>query len=203
MTINSRVIQVFLQWAPETTDVPLMSGLRIQILPTIDDLPKARKNQFAAFLATESLLIVWDDEPSHIFARALTIEDELMELVWRIGEPEKIEEEREKRGPGVVEDEIDAESGEAKRENRPTHIMNSVLVGCTLCIIMIMLGAGFRQIVIEIMVDKEFVRLAFLALTPIQIFFTLVSLYPLLRFSSPQSTTPRVSCPCLPNAICA
>jgi hypothetical protein len=172
MTVNSRIIKTFLQWSPEATDVPLMNGLRVQILPTIDDLPKARKNQFAAFVASEALLIVWDDEAMNIMARAKAIEDELMELVWKTGEPE--EEQEERKGPAVVECEIDEESGEIKPEKRPTHIQNSVLVGFTLLIITVMLGAGFRSIAIEIAVDHGYARLAFLALTPVQIFFTLV-----------------------------
>ena len=172
MTVNSRIIKTFLQWSPEATDVPLMNGLRVQILPTIDDLPKARKNQFAAFVASEALLIVWDDEAMNIMARAKAIEDELMELVWKTGEPEGEQEER--KGPAVVECEIDEESGEIKPEKRPTHIQNSVLVGFTLLIITVMLGAGFRAIAIEIAVDHGYTRLAFLALTPVQIFFTLV-----------------------------
>jgi hypothetical protein len=35
------------------------------------------------------------------------------------------------------------------------------------------LGAGFRQIAIEVTVDNSYIRLALLALTPVQIFFTL------------------------------
>lgn len=176
MTVNSRIIQTFLQWAPDATDVPLMNGLKIQILPSIDDLPRARKNQMAAFLAAEALLLIWDDDAMNLINRGASIEDELMELVWRTGEPEDEEEAAEKKkGPQVVECEIDEESGEVKPEKRPTHIMNSVLVGCTLCIITVMLGAGFRQIAQEISVDKGYIRLAFLVLVPIQIFFTLVS----------------------------
>lgn len=38
-----------------------------------------------------------------------------------------------------------------------------------------MLGAGFRQIAIEVVVDKNYLRCAFILLTPIQVFFTLVS----------------------------
>ena len=41
-------------------------------------------------------------------------------------------------------------------------------------IITVMLGAGFRQLAIEVMVDKQYLRLAFVILTPIQVFFTLV-----------------------------
>ncbi|KAJ9635484.1 hypothetical protein H2201_003145 [Coniosporium apollinis] len=172
MTVNSRIIKTFLQCAPDAVDVPLMNGLRVQILPTIDDLPKARKHQFAAFIASEALLIVWDDEAMNIINRAKAIENELMQLVWKTGEVEE-EEEGPKKGPAVVECEIDEESGEVKPEKRPTHIMNSVLVGFTLLIITVMLGAGFRQIAIEVMVDKGYARLALLVLTPIQIFFTL------------------------------
>ena len=57
MTVNSRVIKTFLQWSPEAVDVPLMNGLRVQILPTIDDLPRARKHQFAAFVASALLFV--------------------------------------------------------------------------------------------------------------------------------------------------
>jgi hypothetical protein len=183
MTIHSRIIRTFLQWAVDAVDVPLMNGLRVQILPSIDDLAKARKNQFAAFLAAESLLVVWDDDPANIVARAAAIEDELMELVWNTGEPENEEEAAEKKkNHAVVEFEIDEESGEAKPETRPTNIMNSVLVGCALLIVTLMIGSGFRQISIEVMIDRGYARIAFLGLIPIQIFFTLVCLASCLDF---------------------
>ena len=95
MTVNSRIIKTFLQCAPDAVDVPLMNGLRVQILPTIDDLPKARKHQFAAFIASEALLIVWDDEAMNIINRAKAIENELMQLVWKTGEAEEEAEQRE------------------------------------------------------------------------------------------------------------
>src|SRR5882757_7502605 len=95
MTVNSRVIKTFLQWSPDAIDVPLLNGLRIQILPTIEDLPRARKHQFAAFVASEALLVVWDDEALHLVARAKSIESELMELVWKTGEPGSDEEKKE------------------------------------------------------------------------------------------------------------
>jgi hypothetical protein len=176
ITVNSRVIQTFVQFSPGAVDIPLGKGLRIQILPCIDDLPQARKNQGAAYLAAEQLLLVWDDDPNNIFSRAVAIEDELMALVWKAGEPEEEAEESEKsKGPAVVESEIDEETGEYKPENRPTNIMNGVLVGFTLIIITVMLGMGFRQIAIEVLVDSGWIRLAFLVLIPVQIFFTLVS----------------------------
>ena len=190
MTVNSRVIKTFLAWSPDAVDVPLMNGLRIQILPSLSELPRARKAQSAAFIASEALLVVWDDEPENIVHRAKSIESELMELVWRTGETEM--EEGEKKGPTVAAVEIDPESGEILPEKRATHLQNTVLVSLTLIIICIMLGAGFREVAVEVAVDHRIVRLAFLALTPVQVFFTLVS-KSLFDYSLPGSQ-PAVFC---------
>jgi len=169
MTVNSRVIKTFLQWSPDAVDVPLLNGLRIQILPTIEDLPRARKHQFAAFVASEALLVVWDDEALHLVQRAKAIESELMELVWKAGDTE--DEEKKEGNVGVYE--IDEESGEIIPEKRGLHLQNTVLVALTLILIMASLGAGFRQLAQEVAIDSNYTRLALLALTPVQIFFTL------------------------------
>jgi hypothetical protein len=171
MTVNSRVIKTFLQWAPDAVDVPLMNGLRVQILPTIDDLPRARKHQFAAFVASEGLLVVWDDDALHLVPRAKQIEGELMELVWKT--PSADDEGAEKGGPSIGEVEIDEESGEIKPEKRPVHLLNTWLVSMTLVLITVSLGAAFRQLAIEVSVDHSYTRLALVALFPVQIFFTL------------------------------
>jgi len=169
MTVNSRVIKTFLQWSPDAVDVPLLNGLRIQILPTIEDLPRARKHQFAAFVASEALLVVWDDEALHLVQRAKQIESELMELVWKTGQ----DDEDEKKDPNIGVVEFDEESGEIKPEVRGLHLQNTVLVGITLILIVVVLGAGARQLAIEVEVDGSYTRLALLALTPVQVFFTL------------------------------
>ncbi|KAI5778692.1 glycosyl transferase family group 2-domain-containing protein [Geopyxis carbonaria] len=174
MTVNSRVVKTFLQWSPDAVDVPLLNGLRIQILPTLADLPRARKYQFAAFIADSQLLVVWDDDALNIVARAKQIETELMQLVWKVpGEDE--EENKESRiGQTTVEEFVDEESGEiGYRERRPTNLQNTILVSLTLILITCMLGAGYRQIAIETAVDGNYLRMIFIALTPIQIFFTL------------------------------
>jgi hypothetical protein len=174
MTVNSRVIKTFLAWSPDAVDVPLMNGLRVQILPTIDDIPRARKHQFAAFIASEALLVVWDDDPSHLLERAKSIEAELMQLVWQTGEPTEEEDMSENKNPRVTEYEVDQESGQIIPEMRPTNLMNTILVGFTLVIVVVMLGAGFRAVAIETVVDKNYLRMAFILLTPVQVFFTLV-----------------------------
>lgn len=174
MTVNSRVIKVFLGWSPDAIDVPLMNGLRVQILPTIEDLPRARKHQFAAFVASEALLVVWDDDALHLIERAKAIESELMELVWKTGEPVDVEQGASKVGLVVAAVEIDEESGEVVPQSRPTKLLNSVLVSFTIILIIVVLGSGCNSIVVEVAVDHKYLRFLFLLLTPIQIFFTLV-----------------------------
>jgi hypothetical protein len=175
MTVHSRVIKTFLAWSPEATDVPLMKGLRVQILPTIYELPQARKHQFAAFLASDALLIVWDDDPSHLIERAETIESELMQLVWQAGHSQDIgatnDDEKELRNAHF---DGDTEFGKTTSKDRPTNLINTVLVAFTLVIILTLLGLGFRSVAVEIAIDKHYFRLAFVALTPVQVFFTLV-----------------------------
>lgn len=174
MTVNSRVIKTFLSWSPDATDVPLMNGLRIQIVPSMADLPRARKLQFAAFVAQEGLLVVWDDEALSLVPRAKAIEKELMSLVWSHGEPVVEEEAKEKKGPARVNiTEFDEESGEAIQPDRPVHLQNTVLVSLTLILIVAMLGAAGRSLAIQVTVDHGYLRLLLLLLTPVQIFFTL------------------------------
>ncbi|KAI2465456.1 glycosyl transferase family group 2-domain-containing protein [Annulohypoxylon bovei var. microspora] len=172
MTVNSRVIKTFLSWSPEAVDVPLMNGLRIQILPTLDDLARARKHQFAAFVASEALLIVWDDDALHLVQRAKAIESELMELVWQSG---GVGDEDREKGPGYLteEAEIDEESGQIKPERRPIHLLNTYLVSVVIVLVTVSLGAAWRQLAIEVSVDDSYVRLALVALFPIQVFFSL------------------------------
>jgi len=176
LTVNSRVIQTFIEWSPGATDVPLGNGLRVQVLPCVDDLPKARKNQCAAFLAAESLLIVWDDDPTKVVERATAIENELMNLVWQSGEPAEADQASDtEKGPAVIEGEVDVEVGEAAPERRSTNVINAIQVAATIILITVMLGFGYKQIAFQVLVDKSYVRVAFVLMTPVLIFFSLVS----------------------------
>lgn len=186
MTVNSRVIKTFLQWSPDAGDVPLMNGLRVQIVPTISELHRARKHQCAAFVAQEALLVVWDDDPLNIIQRAQGIELELMQLLWRDPHEDGESKEKEESSDSVATIQAlrDEEAGEIAQDRRPTMLLNTILVAFTLLIICIVLGAAFRSISIEMAIDGNYIRMAFLALTPIQVFFTLVcTLTPMLTSS--------------------
>ncbi|CAG9989669.1 unnamed protein product [Clonostachys byssicola] len=82
MTVNSHIIRTFLQGftGPE---VPLDNGCRAQVLPTIEDLAHATRQNFAAFVASEGLLVVWDKDALNILSRASKIETHLTDLIWK------------------------------------------------------------------------------------------------------------------------
>lgn len=175
MTVHFRAIKTLLAWSPDATDVPLVNGIRVQILPTVYHLPHTRKHQFAALLASDALLLVWDDDPSTLVERAEALESELIELVDRSSSLQKSADmTEEKQELNVTDYDNIKESGEINPEGRPTQLMNTVLVAFSLIIIMMLLGLGFRSVAVEVAVDKGYVRLVFLALTPVQVFFTLV-----------------------------
>lgn len=175
MTITSQVLGTYMMAHRDAIEVPLSNGLRIQVLPSMEDLPRARKHQFAAFVASEGLLVVWDDDPNHMLTRGKEIEKALMDLFWdRKAGGEDAEFDEKKPGARVTEYEVD-EEGEIITQRRPTNLQNSILVGCTIVLVAIMLGAGVRSVVSEFSVDKGYIRCAFLLLIPVQIFFTLVS----------------------------
>lgn len=140
------------------------------------DLVRARKYQFAAFIADTQLLVVWDDDPLNLINRASQIETALMALVWKIGKGDEVESKEAKIMDMQIEEVVDVESGEiVYRERRPTNLLNTILVSCTIVLVFCMLAAGYRQIAIETAVDRNYMRILFVLLTPVQVFFTLVN----------------------------
>lgn len=172
ITVNSRVVRSYLSWQPNSTDIPLADGLKIQILPSMDYLNRARKHQYAAVVAAEGLLVVWDDDCNNIIPRAGHIINELTRLIWET--PDAAQAIHEKRVLGATTIEVVEEKSRTPvQPERATHLQNSILVGFTCFIVTVMVGTAFRQVAIEMAVDRQYIRMAFILLTPVQIFFTL------------------------------
>jgi hypothetical protein len=174
MTVSSEVIEPFLNWSPDAVDVPLLNGLRIQILPTIDDLYRARRHQYAAFIASECLLVVWDDDPTHLLVRAKAIETELLQFVWQTSEEVLGGE----KGTTMATFDVDPETGverEAAPEERPILLYNCFMVGCSICLLTVLIGLGYQKIASEVIELQKWTSLVFLVFTPINAFLTLVS----------------------------
>ena len=57
-------------------------GRRIQVLDSLDDLPTAKRYQFAAFVRKESSLVIWSEGFSKLFALAKDIEQKVIDAIW-------------------------------------------------------------------------------------------------------------------------
>jgi hypothetical protein len=165
------VIKAILRWNPEAVEIPISDGQQIQIVPGVDDLPRARRHHYAAFVASEALLVVWDDDKLHLLERASGIEGELIRYLWNNGNDESEEEDIL-----VANYETDEETGASKNEERPIHYYHSVLVGCTVCLVTILQSLGYQNVALDIINLQRWSSLAFLAMTPISIFLSLVML---------------------------
>lgn len=171
MTVSSGVIEPFLDWSVDADDVPLLNGLRVQILPTFVELCQAKRHQYAAFIASEALLVVWDDEPTHLLQRAKTIEAELLKFAWKTANATQTE----KEALEAADLTVDEETGLLATKERPILLYNSFLVGCSVCLLTVLNGLGWVKIAEEVVELHQWISLAFLALTPINAFLTLVS----------------------------
>ncbi len=179
MSVNTKVIKLFLR-NNRTHFVPLSNGLRLQVLPDISYLPRCQKHHFAAFIADRGQLVVWDDNPRHILARAEKIEAELMDMIWQ-GSGVNQDERTGKKGPQVAFDYVSSSDQESDLEKqfddpRPIVLWQPIHVAFTLLLTFVCLGTGWRQLAIEIKVDNLYIRAAFLLATPAQIWLGLVRL---------------------------
>jgi hypothetical protein len=131
-------------------------------------------------------LVVWDDDPNHLLSRAQSIEDQLVSVIWKSelegnekpGTPipnrvaryanSLITKEQSASQKG-----IDEES--AVEPRRETVLVHPVLMACTLILVLVVIGRGWREIAMEIKIDQGWIRLAFLAVVPMQIWLALVS----------------------------
>lgn len=175
MTLNSRLIKSYMQCAPEGSEVPLKNGLHIQLVPTMKALAWCNKAQCGAFVVSEGLLIIWEDDARKLIERAKKIESELMELIWSINDKnaERKKDTVERRRPRVEPTAWDEETGKIEVPERPVHIFNSFLVSLTVFLITVALGAAMRQIAKQVRIDGFWFRIALAALTPMMVFFTL------------------------------
>ncbi|THH11529.1 hypothetical protein EW145_g574 [Phellinidium pouzarii] len=63
------------------------TNTRIQILGTMARLPRADKEQCAAFIRDERVLVIWSDNLDYIIPVCRDFEDKLIKLVWRARPP--------------------------------------------------------------------------------------------------------------------
>jgi hypothetical protein len=161
MTLNTRVIRILLR-ANTLPFVEIQEGLRIQVLPNITYLPNCQKHQFAAFIADSGMLLVWDDEPKKILARAEKLETAILKMIWGNESAYPEEAPPEKKEAYVETDEVNGDLEAAAAKPRKMVLIQPVLTAFTLCFAITALGAGYRNIALEIATDNNYMRVLFI-----------------------------------------
>lgn len=179
MTVNTSVIRTIMQH-DEIQFVPLPNGLRLQVLPSIPYLANCQTHQNAAFIHDVGILVVWAENPRECAKRAEDLEKQLIQVFSRgmSGFDEGNEKEEVIVNEVPAEDWDSAEDG-VPRENgltdkpRRIKLNQAFLCAATLFLIIAALASGWRQIAIELVVDKSWIRLAFVVVMPLQIWLAL------------------------------
>lgn len=185
MTINTPTVQLFLS-IQQHDHASLRNGLAIQILPSVESLPRCFKHQFAAFIRNQGCLVVWDDDPDHLVSRVAELESLLLLTIWNT---EAIEDTDEKKCGNQKEeniriDEVIAVDQQNEKEvdlealtpePRSIVLWSPVMVAGTLVLICSAIGTGLRSLALETAVDGTYIRFALLAPLPIIFFMGLVS----------------------------
>ncbi|KAI0827193.1 glycosyl transferase family group 2-domain-containing protein [Trametes gibbosa] len=80
---SAAVHAAFSEVGPQDRSIYIDANTRIQILDTMVDLPTADKEQSAAFIRDERVLIVWSDSIDNIIPTCHDFEERLIKLLWR------------------------------------------------------------------------------------------------------------------------
>jgi hypothetical protein len=175
MTVNTRVIKLLLSKC-DRTYIQLDSGMRLQVIPNLEALPYCAKHQSAAFIASQQILIVWEDDPKKLLDRVNHIQDTLMKMIWENCGAMGLDEKNESyisAAPAAGEE----SGGEEEVEEKPRRpvLIQATVTACTIVLVMFALGSGWRHIVIELVVDKNWVRMVFISCMLPQVWLSLVS----------------------------
>lgn len=195
MTVDTHVTQTILKSMVFAgfNYAPLPNGLRVQMVPTMHHLPLSQLQHFAAFVADLEILVVWDDDPENLLARAEDLQHKFVQLLWTQGQAkDDVTGQGHSNGAAPASGEsqpVDSWNMEAAAEPPRRPKLNSAFItSCTLLISFVCLGTGWRNLTLEVKTDGKFSRLALLATIPMQLFTCQVSNSHIIHSGSPRSS---------------
>ncbi len=83
MTVKTSVIQTFLR-EYRLPSIPLSNNQQLSIIDNINTLSFCKRHHYAAFVRDQGLLVIWEDDPTQIIARAEHIEKYLVDMLWAV-----------------------------------------------------------------------------------------------------------------------
>jgi hypothetical protein len=181
MTINTALIKILLRHNSNVSFIEIQHGLRVQVLPDVSYLPRCQKHQFAAFISNPGLLVVWEDQPNRIVSRVEKLEMALVQMVW--GTPASGKDSDEQAQIEVMSPDMEV-GVESSDSSRSVVLVQPVASATTLALAIAAIAAGWRQVAVEVAVDKSFLRAALLLTFLPQLWCSLVSTFSQSRISS-------------------
>jgi cellulose synthase/poly-beta-1,6-N-acetylglucosamine synthase-like glycosyltransferase len=184
MTLRTPVIETVLTLFSVGDSIRIKGDRSIQVIASLEDLQTCKRHQNAAFVKDLGLLVVWDDEPQNIIARAGELERSIVEYTWNSGD-ENTDKQAWRIGEGVASD------VEAGTDSRPTVLWNAYTIGLTLALLTTTLALGWKRMAYACTVENSYWRLGLLIFVPAQfwlsIFFMNSLVNNILQFLGPSA----------------
>jgi hypothetical protein len=147
---------------PSMTELVIDANTRIQIIDEVEHLARARKHQYAAFVRSEEVLVVWADHVEMVIPAAEALEEALIDFVWRGEEANKkinqamvLQEEEEKQmvteeGEEIKEEDMDPEDITLRKmkrhwRERPVMLWAPVSDGFSIMLVITLIGLGLSE----------------------------------------------------------
>lgn len=144
------------------TELVIDANTRIQIIDEVEHLARARKHQYAAFVRSEEVLVVWADHVEMVIPAAEALEDALIDFVWRGEEANKkinqamvLQEEEEKQmvndeGEAIKEEDMDPEDVTMRKmkrhwRERPVMLWAPLSDGFAIMLVITLIGLGLSE----------------------------------------------------------
>ncbi|WWC59194.1 uncharacterized protein I303_101743 [Kwoniella dejecticola CBS 10117] len=81
--IVGTIFDTYINPSPSMNELVIDENTRIQILDSIELLARARKHQYAAFVRSEQVLVVWADAVENVIPAAEALEESLIQFIWQ------------------------------------------------------------------------------------------------------------------------
>src|SRR5579862_1069135 len=182
--VFSHVVQVIIGSLPTNAwDFPLRDDTRVQIIQRLQDLPRARKHQYAAFVREQKCLVVWSDSASKVVDQGEELEKKIFDFIWNDGDGVGRYELKKPKADALDELE-NGEMGLRSIYKRKRGLLLPILVAAVSpyfiysesqawVVIGFFLGSGLKTLMSENAIVGGYVRFALLATSP-TLFFAMV-----------------------------
>lgn len=177
MTVNTRVLQLFMSARPDEHFIQIHRTLRLQVVPDVNALQHCQRHQSAAFIADTATLLVWEDEPTRLLERAEYIQDALMKMSWKPDAEENTDEKGDGKKPFVqIEeyDEVTEEEAGMEEKPRETVMWQCIYEAFTIGLMIVCIGLGWRWVAVQHVQDPNYMRMLFIIVVPAQMWVGLV-----------------------------